>query len=760
MQPGSCNKCKTGKCKDGDSWCLGCSSLEATQELLKKRWAHPGLRAIAEESSLNAARYTRALFNLDSTLGTSSRSGPHLEASAKSKVEKTRSGSPPDTRPPIRRALPREPERREREKKQGEESEDSYTEESEEEEERVCDQVKEEEVQSRERSQRRTERVPEPPRPPARHHSSWHHSEHQKKRRRRRGGSKHQQHKKSEQDPLRTTEVATSVGRNSSLLSLGPCNGYNADNRARKGRWIRQRHRGWRTTHCRGIETTPAKPAQAQPAYRLRSGRGSLLANSACARWISHMFPRPRQCERRRPPCSSAGPRDRVARCWDVAESTLTRGGDSRRKEESRWLEDGEDALHLGAFKWYPPGDFQAEWLTKAAKGWVVKGKEMEVAEQKVLDPPPRTEGKGAGGGATSTVEQRLSALRRRGSMHVTFADNVEKPSGRGVRERRRGAEAGIGGALSRSSSQQVPSLQMVKKEIEIVSETDAEKEPKKKKRQDLGETLAKAAKMRAAVESRKEKKRSRSRSRSKKRHKRRRRKSSSGSDSGSRSSKGSVSSDSSLMAPLKRRSKKAPGSVYKMLEEQARDRLAADGIIGEESDSAGVRSQRPKLYSYYQIILKPGLEPKSRDNKELAMLSRTLDLLRDGRLTEVADVLAARMIAVHTATNQGWNTARHLEILGDDDDASAPAHVLLSAQRHARQLEKAGGKGSWNRGQTWGQTTWNYEPQAKGKNKDGKNKGKKGKGKGKGQKGNWPSWGGDHKEGAGDKPKRAEGES
>lgn len=51
--------------------------------------------------------------------------------------------------------------------------------------------------------------------------------------------------------------------------------------------------------------------------------------------------------------------------------------------------------------------------------------------------------------------------------------------------------------------------------------------------------------------------------------------------------------------------------------------------------------------------------------------------------------------MAVDVATRQGWNTARHLEVLGEEDDTSAPPHILLSAQKHARQVEKAGGKGS-----------------------------------------------------------------
>lgn len=422
--------------------------------------------------------------------------------------------------------------------------------------------------------------------------------------------------------------------------------------------------------------------------------------------------------------------------------------------------EDGEDALHLGHFKWFPPGDFNEPWLTQTGKSWVKKGKDMELDEQKAGLKLPRTGEAGAGSKETSSVEQRLGALRRRSGHRVSFDESQVPPYGdMGVP--RRAPEAGSGGTAPPLSLQRTTPrapLMDVKKEVQVVSESEPEE--KKKKKRDLGSTLAKAAKMRSALESsREEKKKSRSRSRSKKGKKKRKRRSRSNSEEESLSSRKSSSSDSSLVAPLKRKSQRSPGSVFRMLEQQAMERLAADGVVEEGYEAAGLRGQRPKLHTYYQILLKPGLDPKSRDSKELALLSRTLDLLREGRLAEVADVLAGRLIAVHTATKQGWGTAKHLEVYGEDEDASAPAHVLLSAQRHARAVDKAGGKGSWTRGQGWGGSEWNSEPRPKGKAKEGKGKGKKGKGKGKPGKGGWSSWGGD-RDGGADKPKKPENEA
>ena len=66
--PRTCNKCKFGVVSETDSWCIGCSSLEACQLALRQRWQHPGLRQICEEALLSAARLARAFSNLDRAL--------------------------------------------------------------------------------------------------------------------------------------------------------------------------------------------------------------------------------------------------------------------------------------------------------------------------------------------------------------------------------------------------------------------------------------------------------------------------------------------------------------------------------------------------------------------------------------------------------------------------------------------------------------------------------------------------------------------
>lgn len=212
-----------------------------------------------------------------------------------------------------------------------------------------------------------------------------------------------------------------------------------------------------------------------------------------------------------------------------------------------------------------------------------------------------------------------------------------------------------------------------------------------------MGDALAKAAVSQQQLVVKRE--RSRSRKKKKKKKKRGKKRSYSSEDDSGESS--SSSGSSSLLPPLKQRSMKKPGSVLKMLEEQAFEFLTKDGVMDAEDEVMAV-GQRPKLVTYYQLALRPSLDPRGRDSKELALLCRALDMLREGKLDGLGDMLAARLMAVETATKQGWPVARRLEICNTEEEGSTPAHILLAAQRHGKQVEKAGGKGSWGRSQTW----------------------------------------------------------
>ena len=336
---------------------------------------------------------------------------------------------------------------------------------------------------------------------------------------------------------------------------------------------------------------------------------------------------------------------------------------------------DDEDALHLQRFHWFPPGDFTADWLTAAAKKLVKKGAEKELEGGR--DPLFPTEELGVEDASRtpSTIEQRLSALRGPGR-RVSFAERPTVVSASRQAEGRKAARDGAGGGHRALAPVVAPPLAKVKdEEAQVISDSEqSKKAAKKAKKRSLATTLAKAAKLRNAQEEKEEQKNKRSRSRSpgKKKKKKRKKRSSDSEESGD-SPGHSSSSEASLMAPLKKRSRKSPGSVYRMPEETAVERLSADGVVEEGYEAAGLRGQRPKMLTFFQLVLRPALDPRSRDCKELSLLSRSLDLLREGRLAELADVLASRLIAVDTAGRQGWHVARHLEVYGEEEENSVP---------------------------------------------------------------------------------------
>lgn len=397
--------------------------------------------------------------------------------------------------------------------------------------------------------------------------------------------------------------------------------------------------------------------------------------------------------------------------------------------------------IHLREFWWFPPGEYKRPWVTAHGKRLVKEGLALSAQGTEVKD---------AGGDKAkgkSRVEERLSALRKKSPGRVSFAPGDHPARGDGdvgfPQDTAGGGILVLGGSPRSAAA---PKRKVKEEPIAIPSDDD---DPPSR-RKDLGGgamvtkrrgasvavALAKAAdaQQRRSI---REKRRSRSRSR-----RRRKRRSRGRRDSRSRSQdqeEDSSSSSDSLIPPLRKKSRKDPGSVFKMLEDQAMEHLSQECLLEEEESSL---KSRPRMYSYYQLGLKPNLDVKSRDNREICFLARGLDLLKEGKLPQLADHMAARLIAVNTASSQGWGVAKSLEIHQGEEDGPAPAHILLRAHRHTRQVEKAGGKGSWGRSQAW-QQDWQGDGSWKGSGKGGKGKGKKGKSKTKGGK----PWSGNEKE-------------
>lgn len=413
-----------------------------------------------------------------------------------------------------------------------------------------------------------------------------------------------------------------------------------------------------------------------------------------------------------------------------------------------------ERGVHLSKFRWYPAGSFTAPWMTRQGLKKVEEGKQLMEASPNSMKSTRESRRSGHKEPGDTRVEKRLDRLKERSRQRVSFAPTHSIVPPLGPAELR--GDTSRAGALRRPSRSSSPLAltdrpARVKQEVMVVdSDQEKERATHKKKTSPRSHGIADAlASAVAARHSRKvkeeNKKRSRSRSprRSSKRKKGKSRRRSGSGGSSSSSGSGESSSDS-LVPPLKKRSKRDPGSVYKLLVSQATEQLAQEGLTEDAWMTDTSNQQKIKIYTYFQLALKPNLDPRARDTKELGLLARALDLLQQGDLPLLADLLAARLIAVETATRQGWGAAKYLELQAGEDDGTAPAHILLAAQRHSRQVEKAGGKGSWSRSQQW-QGDWQPELNRKGKGKG--TKGKKGKGKNKGGKAPWSGWGSGDKE-------------
>ena len=218
--------------------------------------------------------------------------------------------------------------------------------------------------------------------------------------------------------------------------------------------------------------------------------------------------------------------------------------------------------------------------------------------------------------------------------------------------------------------------------------------------------------------------------SKKKKRKKKKKKKDSDGSSSESSTS---GSSSSPLKPPLQRKAERKPGSVLRLLMDHVRVALSDMSLLEGEGDGpAGAVTSSARVQSYFQILVRPHLQGRPRDEKELYSLAVAIDTLRGGDIQRLADMLAGRYLAVETAALEGsWETAKWLEVSRLDRGA-ASSDILLAARKHQRVIDRASGRGSFSRSydQYWasGHGEWTDAPTGRGKGKHGK----KGKGKGK----------------------------
>lgn len=196
-----------------------------------------------------------------------------------------------------------------------------------------------------------------------------------------------------------------------------------------------------------------------------------------------------------------------------------------------------------------------------------------------------------------------------------------------------------------------------------------------------------------------------------------------------------SSSEEKDLDPPLRKRSRQKPGSVLKLLLAHARSQLDQSAKVALDPQEAQKIIEGVKMGSYFSMCIRPTMGNAMGPLRELHHLSTAMDLLRQGNLNLLGDMLASRFMA-------NWTAARHMELFPLEDSASATSAVLLETRRHAKLAAKVAGldASGWSPGGR-GKGYW------KGKNPGGqeeiplggKDRGKKGKGKkGRGKQQQW----------------------
>eukprot|EP00438_Fugacium_kawagutii_P029650 Skav206958 [mRNA] locus=scaffold6419:118970:130867:- [translate_table: standard] len=199
-------------------------------------------------------------------------------------------------------------------------------------------------------------------------------------------------------------------------------------------------------------------------------------------------------------------------------------------------------------------------------------------------------------------------------------------------------------------------------------------------------------------------------------------------------------STDKDLDAPLRKKSKKKPGSVLQMLVAHARSQLDQSAKVGLDPAEEDKLNTKVKIGSYFAIVVRPQVNHAMAQTRELHHLAQCVDLLRQGDLALLGDVLAGRFISLHQAVIDGtWTTARHMELFPLEEGTAAGPEVVMRAKRHAKLAARLSPGDNW---------TWSNQGKGRGKSRgnwgdgpsDGKGKGKKGS-KGKSKNKTWSNF-------------------
>ena len=188
--------------------------------------------------------------------------------------------------------------------------------------------------------------------------------------------------------------------------------------------------------------------------------------------------------------------------------------------------------------------------------------------------------------------------------------------------------------------------------------------------------------------------------------------------------------------APLRKRSKAAPGSVLKLLVQKAQDALDQSALVEMTPGAATPITDGVKLTTYYQLHIKPHYAQHKGPMRDIALMARVLDTIRAGAIGRGCDMLAGHFLAAHQALmDQSWVQAKYLEVIEPEEQNATSAAILLEARKHAKTSLKAETFEAWLPGKGW-QRPWQASGKGSWQADKGKGKQKKG-GKGK-ERGSW----------------------
>ena len=176
-----------------------------------------------------------------------------------------------------------------------------------------------------------------------------------------------------------------------------------------------------------------------------------------------------------------------------------------------------------------------------------------------------------------------------------------------------------------------------------------------------------------------------RSRSRSRRRRRRRRASSSDSSNSPPSPSRRLLRNDT----PLLQTAHHHPGALTENFLRQLRQSLSLSGIPSHLSSD---RSSYPNLTSSFLMTAFLPSHPAFPVPavREMQTLASALDFLVQGRLASATDVLSQRFRALEMSASEGWQVARHLELLPTPGVSSIPSALRSTAVRQFRAEQRS----------------------------------------------------------------------